>query len=473
MLDYTELSDDGADLELLVREIVISHGFEVRWSGKGPDAGCDLVCIERRDSYFKSDQKKWLIQCKHNAQANKAVGVNDVDDIVDTCNHHHCKGYLLVCSTYPSSTLVQKLEGVSTNPNNDIEATYWDATRLEQLLSTAKSWPLAQRFFPISAEAQNWKIYATESPNHWVVNYRGYYFYLSNRVGSKNEFVLGTVRQRVTEMEAIALPTGHCLRLRAVYFDDKHGHFTWYLDYMFPSGESPRYSATWIARALGDDYALEDGQVHSFDVINRSYRPYSDHHDFDHYDYYHSHNSEFLHGSERPRDRIVVYEEESKLNQQLESRRNDAYQALVLKFSEIDCARLVQSSNSEVEYLDRFYKQFDWSRIIQHTNLATDRFFSAWFQFDVDDEERFHTLVSYFPQEAQHHFRLKRPITYLPGDTAKRSVRSGNEGECLYELTFAIHPQLVANKTTGRDLLNAYFQEVMVGIQDYQDDHAN
>src|SRR5689334_4658107 len=103
MLDFTELSADGQDLELLIRELLLRRGFTVHWSGKGPDGGRDLVCVERRDSYFISDEKRWLIQCKHNAVSGKSVGVKDLDNIVDSCAQHGCSGYILACSTYPSS----------------------------------------------------------------------------------------------------------------------------------------------------------------------------------------------------------------------------------------------------------------------------------------------------------------------------------------------------------------------------------
>ena len=97
MLDFTELSTDGQDLELLVRELLLRRGFSVQWSGKGADGGRDLVCIERRDSFFVPDEKRWLIQCKHNAVSGKSVSAQDLDSIVDSCTQHGCAGYLLAC----------------------------------------------------------------------------------------------------------------------------------------------------------------------------------------------------------------------------------------------------------------------------------------------------------------------------------------------------------------------------------------
>ncbi|WP_346883643.1 restriction endonuclease [uncultured Algibacter sp.] len=132
MLNFKELSLDGNQLELLVREILLTKGYRVQWSGKGPDGGKDLICWEHRDSEFINDTKKWLIQCKHNAHSGKAVGIKDLDDITDSCSHHDVQGYLLVCGTYPSSKVVERLEGITNNQKNNIEAIYWILLKLNK-----------------------------------------------------------------------------------------------------------------------------------------------------------------------------------------------------------------------------------------------------------------------------------------------------------------------------------------------------
>nr|WGD83592.1 restriction endonuclease [Bacillus subtilis] len=47
MLDFKELSQDGTDLERLVREIFVREGYEVHWTGKGSDGGRDLIVTEK------------------------------------------------------------------------------------------------------------------------------------------------------------------------------------------------------------------------------------------------------------------------------------------------------------------------------------------------------------------------------------------------------------------------------------------
>lgn len=78
MLDFAELDVNGDDFELLVRELLYNKGLEVYWSGKGPDGGRDLLCVEKYKSNFKEVRKRWLIQCKHNAHSGNSVGVNDL-----------------------------------------------------------------------------------------------------------------------------------------------------------------------------------------------------------------------------------------------------------------------------------------------------------------------------------------------------------------------------------------------------------
>jgi hypothetical protein len=194
---------------------------------------------------------------------------------------------------------VQPLEGITANPANPIRATFWDAVKIEQMLSTPRTWPIAQRFFPKSADSSGWRLHPTERPNHWLANYRGYYFHLSNRIGSWSEPHLGSISERIADVEKIALPKGHVIRPRAVYYDDKHGNYTWFLDYMVPCGEKPAYSPEQIKKTLGDGYALSDGQHYTFDVRLYEYLPHSDHHDFDHYRYYTPYIGTFLIGFPR------------------------------------------------------------------------------------------------------------------------------------------------------------------------------
>jgi hypothetical protein len=293
MLDFKELSDDGQDLELLIRELLFSLGFRVSWSGSGPDGGKDLICVEELKSIFQNTTRNWLIQCKHKAKSGRSVGVSDLDDITSSCIQHNCVGYLLVTTTQPSSGVVERLEQITKNETTPIVASYWDAVELERKLTTPQQWCIAQRFFPNTAKG--WQIYASDRPNHWTANYKGYYLQLTNRIGSSCQLYLKKIEDWIETIELYPLPEKHFFRLRAVYFDDKHGTFTWYIDYMHPHDEEPIGTGDQLEEAFDGDWN------DSFDFKVRSYIEQSDHYDPDHYDFYDRYLGQFLLGKYRPR----------------------------------------------------------------------------------------------------------------------------------------------------------------------------
>lgn len=471
MLDFKELSEDGQDLELLIRELLLRRGFTVHWSGKGADGGRDLVCVERRSSFFVEDERRWLIQCKHNAVSGKSVGIRDLDDIVTSCAQHRCTGYVLACSTVPSSAVVQRLEEITKSPLSGLTATYWDAVKIEQLLTTPRNWPVAQRFFAKSANAEGWRIYATERPNHWIVNFQGYYFHLTNRVASTCEHHLASIKRRIKDINNISLPKNHVIRIRSVYYDDKNGGYTWYLDYMYPTGEDPATSSARIAYALGNDHVLDDGQCYNFEVMRRSYLRHSDHHDFDHYGYYVDDVHAFQHGYSRSFDLDERMERDDSYKELKESLLVEAmrsFEKLLLAFKSLPFARVMRSCNAQIEGLTRFYLRHSWSEVIQDMDLETDRFFSAFFVFDVLDIDKFLDLVSSFPLSVDQHFRLTEAYIYMPSDNGKRSVFEDGDGQRIFDLTLSIHPILISDMTTGRSLLNAYFEEIAAAIDEYK-----
>jgi hypothetical protein len=472
MLDFKELNKNGKDFELLIRELLFSKGYKVYWSGVGPDGGRDLVCIEERQSFFAPDKKRWLIQCKHNAHSGKSVGIEDLDDIVDSCTQHDATGFILACSTQPSSAVVNRLESITDNPRNDIVAIYWDYVFIEQALSCASLWRIAQRFFPVSAESTTWKVYATESPNHWVVNYKGYYFHLANRIGSYHEHHFDSVGQRISEIESLEMPEKHFIRVRSIYFDDKNGGYTWYLDYMYPNGEAPQYSSASLKHYLGDGYALSDGQLYSFDVKLRAYLQFSDHYDPDHYDYYTPYMHSYLYGFEREGnwdDREEAYRSDEELKEKLDASKAVSFDRLAAKFSELSFLHLMRASNARMEDLDKFHLQRNWSDLIFSLDIDTNRFFSAWFLFDVKNVDKFHQLISYIPQHVLYNFRLTKAYIYMPGDDDRSRLDSG-EDEYMFELTMSIHPAELSNKFAAREKLNEYFELAIRGVDAFMRD---
>jgi hypothetical protein len=113
MLNFKELPSDGIKFEQLIRELFIRSEFEVHWTGVGPDGGRDLVVTEKVTGPLAPFERKWLISCKHFAHSGKSVGLEDVRDITDACRAVNATGFLLVCSTQPSSSVVRRLHEIN------------------------------------------------------------------------------------------------------------------------------------------------------------------------------------------------------------------------------------------------------------------------------------------------------------------------------------------------------------------------
>ncbi|GAA3450541.1 restriction endonuclease [Dactylosporangium matsuzakiense] len=305
MLDFTELPRDGNAFELLIRELAFELGYHVEWSGQGADGGRDLTIIERGDALLGAKTRRWLVSCKHNATAGSAVGIDSLGEVRDTVDQHGADGFLLACTTHPTSAVVERLRQLDAR---GLPCHYWDAAQLERMLSTPRTWTIAQRFLPNSTRQMGWRVWAGQSPNEFVAAFRGYYIELYNRINSVMHssgvgFQLDSVTERLDALEKIPLQVGHLIRPRAFYWNDKSGTITWYVDYLFSANsEQPQYTRVEIERKLGDGTVLyNDGQSDTFDVAMLEAHPNSDHYDRDHYSYYDSYRPLFATGARRPR----------------------------------------------------------------------------------------------------------------------------------------------------------------------------
>ena len=143
-----------------------------------------MLVREEIQSIFGRRSFTWLVQCKHYAKSRRSVGIRDIDNILDSCSQHNADGYLLASSTYVSSAEVNRLEAKGADRSKHLITNFWDCTVLERLLSSPENWGIAQRFMPVSSQAQTWQISCTTQPNSWIVNYRGHHILLNNRIGS-------------------------------------------------------------------------------------------------------------------------------------------------------------------------------------------------------------------------------------------------------------------------------------------------
>lgn len=467
MLDFKEIKD-GTQFEIFIRELLIAYGLRTYWSGVGPDDGKDLLCIELQKSFFKDSEKRWLVSCKHYAGSNNSVGINDLGEITDLCKQHGATGYILICSTQPSAAVVTRLEEISKR--GEITAIYWDAAKIELMISTPKLWRIAQKFMPISSESKKLNVTATEYPNQWVVTYDGFYFFLRNRIGSDYNYYFNHIENIIEEIKSIPMENeDHFVRIRSVYFDDKHFSYIFYLDYMYPNSDNPCISSAKIQEFLGDGYAKEDGRFYQFDVRTISYFKGSDHFDPDHYDYYVPYDSYYKEGKERFRteqEETEYYNGKEHLNSINENNRVVSFNRLENLFRNLDFLKVTRAVNCTIENLDRFYFQADWTKLLDDQEYEQERFFSAWFLFTVHDDEKFHQFISCLPQSVEHSFRLTQVQVYVPNND-KGSILVNEKNSKLYEFTVYVHPYNVKNKYIGRQLINNSFNIFSNAIEKY------
>jgi hypothetical protein len=461
-MNFKELPTDGQAFEQLIRELLFRRGLHVQWSGRGQDGGRDLLCVETLQGLFIAKPRTWLVQCKHNAHSGASVGVADLDDIVVSCAHHGATGYLLACSTQPSSTVVERLEAITANPAVVLDATYWDAVTIERLLSNQRDWAIAQRFMP--ASCGEWKLYATDRPNEFVAHYKGYVFNLTNRIGCETGHHLPSIAARIADIEAIALPEHHFIRIRAVWYDDKNGGYTWYIDYMRPYKSSPAVSCADVQDTLQDGWALEDGQIYSWDVRAVEYLPSSDHYDKDHYEYYVRYTPNFLEGRPRAESWDEYYSRRQEI-EELENRqnaiRNQSFEAMVACWRKVPFIRHIAATNAQPEAIRHLGGRWKLSEARDYLEVDLNHLFSAKLVLFVQDEGEFHRLMAYVPIGFGGMFRLGKIEVYTPDQG--RDL----DDELIYDLHLSLHPVSMLNRWNVREKLNSYFDAIAAALESF------
>jgi hypothetical protein len=234
VLDFRELPSDGVAFEQLTREILFLQGLTPHWTGAGVDGGRDLVVEETVTGPLHQFSRRWLVSCKHSAHSGRPVGKASLGGVKDDCSRVGAQGYLLVCSTHPSSGSVQHLAELASNLRNDLVTATWDAVYIERELNKPRGHNLAHIFFPESMRRSPWKILATDRPNLWAAHYKDKFFYLSCR--DANHF------EPLNEIEVLLERLGRVkpkrddehVRPRAFYLDDCHYTFYAYVDYLVP-----------------------------------------------------------------------------------------------------------------------------------------------------------------------------------------------------------------------------------------------
>jgi hypothetical protein len=131
------------------------------------------------------------------------------------------------------------LNEIAANPAHRLITAIWDGVEIEKRLSEPRGFAVAHIFFPKSMGPTPWRIYNMGSPSKWAAHYGEYFMYLSCRISahfpsmSEVEVIVKRLKQiRPTEADELVRP-------RAVYFDDKHGQFFVFADYLVPQESQP------------------------------------------------------------------------------------------------------------------------------------------------------------------------------------------------------------------------------------------
>lgn len=446
MLDFRELSEDGNDLELLVRELLHQNGKEVYWSGKGPDGGKDLICIEKYGGEFKDTTKRWLIQCKHNAHAGRAVNASDVGSIVDSCAEHNATGYVLVCTTYPSSALVKRLEEIEKN--NGISTCFWDAKKLEQELLKPSNWNILNIFFPSYTSTCNWNINMVE-PGLWFASYNGNLFYISTRITADYSICLKDIENLIEQIKGLDLGES-LLRLRALYFDDKTTNYKIYLNLLVPEKEflkeqlEAKYATITDSLSIFGIYCEKDIEVSKCNFMSDSFDPDDKR--------YYRHIGNYRYGEDVD-DPLLCYDNKDSSRSQSETIINGIYERYLDQIKRVSFLEILSSSNAQVEKIDLFQEKFSWPIIIQ------ENFFYVKTRFFCEEFDKLTELLAYFPQNVCEHFELQRNYPYFPGE--------GFREEKIYTLVITIITDAITNKQQFRSLLNHYLADITSSIERY------
>ena len=457
MLDFKELDVSGNDLELLVRELLYNMGLEVYWSGKGPDCGRDLLCIEKYNSHFKEFSRRWLVQCKHNAHSGNAVGNQELGEqgaVINSCDAFNATGYLLVCTTFPSSTVVQTMERI--NDQKRISAVFWDAKTLERHLLVPENWNLVNRFFPRSSKQLGWQI-SQIGTNFWYVSFCGYVFYLSLRIGANCDAYLPHIAAIIDVFQRIQLPENHYIRLRAVYFDDKYTQFKLFVDYLIPSDldiNNFNYPSDVVNFCNGT--SMDSWIYYEVDIKIYEYYPYSDNFDIDHRSYYAYYISNFRLGMSRADVESdpfhsVFRDDPTELSEQIQ---NKAFDDLIAEFKKIPFINVFNSFNAAVEHIGYFSDNFSWDTVIEQADYNIDNFFNVQIIFECQDFDTLVDLLSSFPISVEKHFELVQKYVFRPDGGYDK------EEDPVYILKIMVHPACAVSKLSFRKLLNEYMVEI-------------
>jgi hypothetical protein len=149
-LDFAKLvgTPPGEAFQALIRLIGKRLGMGVRWSGRGPDGGRDLIFVETQEGPLKARPVRWLVSCKDYSKSRRSVTETDVGSVLDKVRQHECDGFLLATTTTASTGLKDLLDKLEANPKDPIQTKVWDGSEITEMLLSDRFSHLLMQFFP-------------------------------------------------------------------------------------------------------------------------------------------------------------------------------------------------------------------------------------------------------------------------------------------------------------------------------------
>lgn len=187
-LDFTTLTDEQFEdlIEALFRakalpspldtlnstENFLSAVLSVSRSGRGADEGRDLLVTTLLADCIASRTIRWVVQCKHKAVSGKSVGPGDFANdfnFSEVLTHHDATGYLLACSTRPSTRLQAHIDKLASDSDTH-KYVVWDYSKICEEVFRHDG--VMQQFFP-EAYRQHKKLVSSDSVEQWIEEYGG------------------------------------------------------------------------------------------------------------------------------------------------------------------------------------------------------------------------------------------------------------------------------------------------------------
>ena len=258
------------------------------------------------------------------------------------------------------------------------------------------------------------------------------------------------------------------LKIRSIYYDDKHGTYLYYIDYMLPQNSRSRFDTRSIARALGEDYALDDGQIYRFDIRTVRYISASDHYDPNHYDYYVPYTGSFLVGERRALelsrdddiDRISV--DRRMLTSNVDAARDLAFDDFCQSLKEAPWLRFVRGENACLEFVQELKRSSELLAVFGE-GTKSERLTSCLVVFDMQDAPLCFKMFEELRQDMDVPFFLYRNYVYVPHED--KAVYEEDDYLYFLEISLNFYENLTAQAL--RNKLNLFLVESASRIREF------